>query len=328
MRLFLLLLFSLMVSCSAWEWTDFLGGDDVSFQTNTLTMDEVRELRVRDIKRQLARSHGYSADELGKMLDKKELIQALSFEEHKERQKEKERLNRFLVIRGIIVSLVAVVVVLFLPLWKQIFEVGHVNFVVYTDRKRHEASRCIELRSFEGVIGVLLMAILDILSFWLSASILLSWFTTSRYFFPTPSLPVRPAQFMGGKVASGPLASYGVNVGPMAVSWVLRYVAGKLEIFTGRALSRAYQRQKKQARDWETPEDREARKAARKAAKKAAREEEKLKQQEQEEAEAKRRKEAADQATEQLFGKNDNVREESKKEFQEQMDNFDIDDLD
>lgn len=51
-------------SCSAWEWSDFLGGGDITFQTKTLSMDEVRQMRVRDIKRRLARSHGYSADEL------------------------------------------------------------------------------------------------------------------------------------------------------------------------------------------------------------------------------------------------------------------------
>jgi hypothetical protein len=296
-------------------------------------MGEVRDMRARDIKRRLSRSHGFSADEVGRMIDKKELIQALSFEEHKERQKEQEKLKRFLMIRGILVALASVVVVMGWPLWQHIYDVGSVNFVVYTDRKRHEASRCIELRSVQGMIGVILMAILNVLQLWLSASVVLSWFTSSRYFFPTPSIPIRPAQFMGGTVASGPLGGYGINVGSMAVTWFFRFVAGRLESFTGRALSRSYQQQKKQARDWESPEDRAARKAARKAVKKAAREEAERKQQEQEEAKAKRRTEASDEATEQLFGiapqpPLNNDREESRKEFQEQMANFDLDDLD
>ena len=323
----------LIVSCSAWEWDDFLGGGDVTFKTNTLGIEDVREMRVRDIKRRLARTHGYSADELGRMLDKKELIHALSFEEHKEREKEQYKLKRFLVIRGIMVALLAVVVVIGWPLLQQLYEVASVNFVVYTDRKRHEASRCIELRSVDGAVGVILMAFLDILQVWLSTSVLLSWFTSSKYFFPTPSLPVRPAQFMGDKVASGPLASYGINVGPMAVTWALRFVYGRLESFTGRALSRAYQKRKKESRDSESTEARAARKAARKAAKKAAREEAERKRREQEEAEAKRRRETADEATEKLFGKtaaqiNDYAQEESRKGFKEQMEKFDMDDLD
>lgn len=148
-----------------------MGGDDITFQTKTLSMDEVRQLRVREIKRRLARTHGFSADELGRMLDKKELIAALSFEEHKDREKEQQQLKRALLIRGIIVALTAIVVVVGWPVWTHLYEVASVNFVVYTDRKKHEAGRCLELKSVEGMFGILLMAIVDILQMWLSASV-------------------------------------------------------------------------------------------------------------------------------------------------------------
>jgi hypothetical protein len=161
---------------------------------------------------------------------------------------------------------------------------------------------------------------------------LLSWFTSSKYFFPTPSLPFRPAQFMGDKVAGGPLSQYGLNLGPMAISWGFRFVSGRLESFTGRVLSRAYQRQKKSSREYESPEARVERKAARKAAKKAAKQEAEKNRYEAEEAEAKRRKEAADNATDTLFpsaaNSNNADFEESRKEFQQQVETFDIDDLD
>ncbi|KAL3944249.1 MAG: hypothetical protein SGBAC_001692 [Bacillariaceae sp.] len=289
-------------------------------------------MRVRDIKRQLARTHGYGADELGRMLDKEDLIQALSFEEHKEREKETKELKRALMTRGIIVALIAVLVVLGWPLWEQLYAVGSVNFVVYMDRKRYEVKRCMELRSGMGAIGILLMAIVDGLQLWLSASVLLSWFTTSKYFFPIPSLSFRPAQLMGGQVASGPLSQYGLNVGPMAVSWAFRFLNGQLESFTGRALSRAYQKQKKSSRSNETPEERAARKAARKAKKKAAREEAERQRQSDQEAEETRRKEEAEKATSNLFpmqvqGETNNL-EESRKAFQEQVEHLDLDDLD
>lgn len=328
-----LLLLALLAPTSAWEWTDMLGGiGPASFQTKTLSMQEVRKMRVRDIKRRLGRTHGYSADELGRMLDKEELIQALSFEEHKEREKETKELKRALLTHGIAVALIAVLIVLGWPLWEQLYAVGSVSFVVYTDRKRHEAKRCIELRSGMGALGVLLMAIVDGLQLWLSASVLLSWFTTSIYFFPIPSLPFRPAQFMGDQVAAGPLSKYGLNLGPMAISWAFRFVNGQLESFTGRALSCSYQKQKKASRNNETPEERAARKAARKAAKKVAREEAELKRQSDQEAEEKRRKEEAEKATSNLFpteGQSEKSSlQESRKAFQEQVETLDLDDLD
>ncbi|CAJ1942382.1 unnamed protein product [Cylindrotheca closterium] len=332
-RLIALLLLALLTPTSAWEWADMLGGiGPASFQTKTLSMQEVQSMRVRDIKRRLGRTHGYAADELGRMLDKKDLIQALAFEEHKERERETKEFKRALMTRGIVVALIAVLVVLGWPLWEQLYAVASVNFVVYTDRKWHEVKRCTELRSGMGAFGILLMAIVDGLQLWLSASILLSWFTSSKYFFPTPSLPFRPAQFMGDQVASGPLSKYGLNIGPMAVSWVFRFVNGQLESFTGRALSRAYQKQKKSSRDTESPEERAARKAARKAAKKAAREDAERKRQSDQEAEEKRRKEEAEKATSNLFPTESQAErgnlEESRKAFQEQVESFNLDDLD
>lgn len=345
-----------MQPCKAWEWEDYLGSnkDIAAFHTETLSMDEIREMRVRDIKRRLSRTHGYSADELGRMLDKKELIQALSFEEHKEREKELEKVKRYVIIRGIIFALLAVVAVVGWPMWVHIYEVASVNLVVYTDKKRHEASRCIELRSIEGMIGVLLMGIVDTLRIWLSLSVILSWFMSSEYFFPTPNLSVRPAQFMGDKVSKGPLAKYGLNVGPMALTWGFRFLQGQLEAYTGRALSRAYQKQKKAAREWESPEERAARKAARKAAKQAAREEAENQKREAEMEEAKRRKEAAAKATAALFSTpmheskerqdEDKVaaavfphmaqtdsseqHNELEREFEQEMETVDMDDLD
>ena len=360
-----LLFFSVFAqTSSAWEWTDLLAGTadtSITFQSNTLSMEQVRELRVRDIKRRLSRHHGYSAEELGRILDKAELIQALSFEEHKEREKHNDQVKRALLIRGFLGTIVAIFVVAGWPVWTHLYAVASVNFVVYWDKKKYETSRCIELRSVNGAIGVLLMGIVDCLSIWLSMSILLSWFTSSQYFFPTPNLPIRPAAMMGGQVASGPLAKYGFNVGPMAISWAMRFAHGKLEIFTGKALSESYQRQKRAARQGETPEERVARKAARKAAKRAAKEEAEQRRKEQESSEAQRRKEAADQATQHLFGGGaggggttqdgqppapgpethvsneekefreevmNNMNMDHDKEFREQMDNMDMDDLD
>lgn len=268
------------------DWLDYVVGDLDETETvtlNTLTLYEIGEMRVRDIKRRLQRFHGYGADEVGRMLDKKELINTLAFEEHKTRERRIDKQKRHLLKRGIIGALVAVAVVMCWPLLSHAWEVAWVNFVVFTDRKWLEGTRCYELQSIPGFFGIVCMAIVDILQFWLSASVLLSWVMTSKYFFPIPNLAIRPAQFMGGQVASGPMAKYGFNIGPMAISWLFRFLNGKLELWTGKALAMAQRQQRAQERAqeranrehetlWEK-EERKARKAARRAARQAAKEE-------------------------------------------------------
>ena len=68
-------------------------------------------------------------------------------------------------------------------------------------------------------------------------------------------------------MAESSLASYGINIGSMAVTWGMRFVYGKIELWTGKALSSAHRQQRREERAWETVEDRAARRAARKQAK-------------------------------------------------------------
>ena len=103
-----------------------------NFETKTLNIVEISNMRARDIKRRLARSHGYSVDELSRMLDKKELINTLSFEEHKAYQKEADRRKWIRFKNTVIYTCVAILIVMFWPLLRQAFEAASVNFVVYT----------------------------------------------------------------------------------------------------------------------------------------------------------------------------------------------------
>jgi DNA segregation ATPase FtsK/SpoIIIE-like protein len=278
----LLVWFLSLVSVSAWEWSDswewsdLVGGSSIGSSESaptTLSIQEVSDMRARDIKRHLARNHGYGADELAKILDKKELIHALAFEEEKLRLVNEDQVKRVLVKQGIIVSVIVVVVALCWPLFQHAYEVAAVNFVVYTDKKEFEARRCWELQSIYGLMGISAMFVLDMLKAWLTVSILLSWVMRSKYFFPTPSLPIKPGQLMGGEVAKSSLGGYGINVGPMVITWVMGFVYRRLEALTGRALVRAQRKQQQSARDNETPEERSVRRKARKEQKRAAQEE-------------------------------------------------------
>lgn len=112
---------------------DWVKGED-SKQVNTLSIVEISDLRVRDIKRRLTREHGYSPDELVKMIDKKELINALSYEEHRSSQKEKDRRKRVALRRSIIIALICVILTMFRPLFVHAGEVILVNVEVYTGR--------------------------------------------------------------------------------------------------------------------------------------------------------------------------------------------------
>lgn len=192
---------------------------------------------------------GYGADEIAKMIDKKDLINALSYEEHRTEQKEKERKKRVALRRSIIVALICVIVVMFKPLFVHAWEVICVNVEVYTDKKKYEFSRIVEFRSPKAAFGLLLTIGVNCLQFWLSASVLLSWVMKSEYFFPIPHIPIRPAALLatatGNTGGAGPLGSYGINVGPMVVSWLFRFTNGKIENFMGRALADAHKKQKK-----------------------------------------------------------------------------------
>ena len=113
---------------------DWVTADDASRSVKTLAIIEISEMRVRDIKRRLVREHGYGADEIAKMIDKKELVNALSYEEHRAEQKEKERKKRVALRRSIIVALVCVIFAMFRPLLVHAWEVFLVNFEVYTGK--------------------------------------------------------------------------------------------------------------------------------------------------------------------------------------------------
>lgn len=258
----------------AYSLGDILGSETDLDSSTTLSLPEISEMRVRDIRRRLTRSHGYGSDEIMAILDKKELINALAYEEHRVRQKEDEARRRFVMRRSIIVALLCVVVAIFFPLFRHVWEVGSINFVVYTDKKRHEAKTCWELKSAWGALGVFCMFVVDTLSLWLSVTVLLSWVmnTKSKYFFPIPSFAVRPAAIMAASTGgnAGALGNYGVNIGPMVVTWMFRFVNGKLELWTGKALVNSQKLRRKQERDrkkaWkrgETQEEKEARRTAR-----------------------------------------------------------------
>ena len=255
----------------------------VDLESRTLSIIQISDMRVRDIKRRLSREHGYGADELSRMLDKKELINALSYEEHKVYQQEMDRRKWRRIKSTIIYTCAAILIVMFWPLISHAFEVAHVNFVVYTDKRRHELSRCREYSSMKGYFGMLLLFIIDGLSTWLSLSVLLSWVMKSKYFFPVPHIPIRPAQLLAGGKDAGALGQYGINVGPMIISGVFRFLNNRVEGMIGNAMSVAFQAQRKRARKEERAREKEERRRMKKEAKQRMKEEEERARREDEE---------------------------------------------
>lgn len=287
MPLIVVVLFGILSSlhCTrAWEWSDFVYKQrttTIAAETRqtALSIQEVSELRVRDIKRRLTRNHGYSAEEVRKILDKKELIQALAFEEEKLRLQSEGEAKRVVVHQAILATILAVFLVICWPLFQHAYEVAMVNFVVYMDRKKLEAKRCYDLQSPRGMVGVFLMGVLDVLQIWLTLSVILSWVTTSRYFFPTPSLTVRPAQLLmggltqgveggGGDQSSNSLSNYGINLGSMLVTSIMRFSYSRIQLWTGQVLSKAHRQRRKQQKQSSSDNDEShERKEARRAAK-------------------------------------------------------------
>ena len=143
-----------------------------------------------------------------------------------------------------------------------------------SDRRKHEISRCRDYNSYKGYLGIFILFIIDALSFWLSTSVLLSWVMSSKYFFPTPNIPIRPAQLLtptGGD--AGALGQYGINVGPMIVRFGIKFVSGKVENMIGRAIQqcqRNIKRKEKELLKKMRKEEKAKDKAARKEAKRLA----------------------------------------------------------
>lgn len=259
--------------------------DGIDLESKTLNIIQISEMRARDIKRRLAREHGYGADELSRMLDKKELINTLSYEEHKVYQQETDRRKWRRLKSTIIYTCAAVLIVMFWPLLTQAAEVAHVNFVVYTDKRRHELSRCREYSSIKGYFGMFLLFIIDGLSTWLSVSVLLSWVMRSKYFFPVPSIPIKPAQLLAGGMGgdAGALGQYGINVGPMIISGLFRFLNNRVEGMIGNAMSIAFQSQRKRARKEERAKEKEERRKMKNETKLRMKEEEERAMQEEQE---------------------------------------------
>merc|ERR1712150_387925 len=121
---------------------------------------------------------------------------------------------------------------------KHVYEVVSVNVVVYTDKKIYEFSRCYEHRSLLASIGLILILFIESLQLWLSLSIILSWILPrNKYLFPTPNIPIRPAAILNSissASSSGrtsPLEKYGINIGPMIISWFFQFTKGKVELW-------------------------------------------------------------------------------------------------
>jgi len=337
---------------SAWEWTNYIVGGSKIADEHYMTDAEISELRVRDLKRRLARKFGYSQDELAKMLDKKDLKSALIGEESKLRTKHRNKKLRKLLWQSFIVAILCVVAIVGSQFWTQLYQTIAVNLTVYYDRKSLEMSQCWEFRSIKGALGIAILSVLELLRLWLSFTVLLSWVLSNesqyrRYLFPIPSFAIKPGQFMGEQVQNSPAGQWGLNIAPMLITWCMGSVKAKLEYWTGNALSAAARLQRQQVRSGETVEERKARRAAKKAAKRTAREENERNDQELRAKETMRRKEMADRATEQLFGNKQEQKESSpqqsdneprisdedfdnaKKEFEAEMDEWeDMDDLD
>lgn len=135
--LILCLLITNLPRSDAFRIMDWVDGDTPAQFKNddcakVLSLSEISALRVREIQRKLQRQHGYGADEIHQILDKKVLVNALAYEEHKVCEREEEWKRKVMVRRSIFLALVCVILVMFRPLLEHVWEVAHINFVVYT----------------------------------------------------------------------------------------------------------------------------------------------------------------------------------------------------
>jgi hypothetical protein len=290
-----------------WEWSDFVWSTNHSnnntitnwisstiassassqhdhtnqiMRNHPLSIHEISQLRVRDVRRRLVRIHGYAPEEIQRILEKKELINTLAYEEEKIRLSNEVEARRIVITQCLFTTFVVIVITICWPLILHAYEVIHVNIIVFLDRKKYEATRCYELQSYYGLIGILAMGLIDLCKVWLTGSILLSWFIKSnRYFFPTPSWSIRPMEMLklgsstnhqyGYHSHQNPVptfGNFGINIGPMIIRWLLGFIYIRIEKWTARSMAHSQklqqQRQQQARRQNETVEGKQARKEA------------------------------------------------------------------
>lgn len=237
-----------------------------------LSIDDVSNLRVRDIRRRLILIHGYSLEDTNKILDKKELIYKLAYEEEKIRLLNESESKRIVIIQCIITGIITIIITICWPILMHVYEILNVNIVVFVDRKKYEIIRCYELKSYYGMIGIIIMSILDILKLWLTISMILSWFISSnnKYLFPTPSIPIRPIDMlMAGtntnnkqqqQQQSNGSSSFGINIGPMIIRWIMSFIYTRVEKWTIHAMAYSHRIQRNQMKNNESDEEKKIRK--------------------------------------------------------------------
>mmetsp|Transcript_26873 Transcript_26873/g.53671 ORF Transcript_26873/g.53671 Transcript_26873/m.53671 type:complete len:423 (-) Transcript_26873:309-1577(-) len=232
------------------------GGDDGLIDDGYDPMVEITSLRPRELKRRLGREHGYLNSELDRMIHKNELINALAYELTKEHRKKMKTKKQKSIHNALLITIGLTIAWICRPLLNRLWDTIHVNLVVVWDVSSDRIKTCIKYRSLTGILGVLMLAFLDLTKMWLSVSILASWFIKGRpwYLFPTPNFPIYPGAVLGGnpenamRGGSGPgLSSWGLNIGPMFVRWAMGWVYKQVEGFVGRSIAVA-KRKKKEAR--------------------------------------------------------------------------------
>jgi hypothetical protein len=245
----------------AWEWSDvtdvhvggqrflsLLHGSSVNQPTSSeswMSILEISSLRVRDIKRRLTRRHGYSPDRISNILDKKELIHMLAYEEDKIRMKYEQRVQQDAFFYAVLVAVLILIITIGWPIIEHAYNVISVNLVVYTDRKIFEAKQCMQLQSTLGMAGLGLMILLDLLQLWLSLTVAMSWvIAKNKFFFPYPSFSLSLQELvphtLGSNQSQAPVRPtmdrLGINFGPMIVGMLLDFSRRRLEAWIGRVL--------------------------------------------------------------------------------------------
>jgi hypothetical protein len=103
-----------------------------SSSNEPVLLSDISEMRPKEIKRQLARKYGYSAETLAQMINKKDLVESLAYELHKDDEIKSKKRKSENLRKTIMVTLAVIVLFTFWPLIQKVIEIFQVNFVVYT----------------------------------------------------------------------------------------------------------------------------------------------------------------------------------------------------
>ncbi|GMH79851.1 hypothetical protein TrST_g10323 [Triparma strigata] len=211
--------------------------------------DVLAGLRVRDLKRRLQLTHGYTVAQLDRLQFKSDLIDAIIKEETNPAAKNAkiaaaERVKNFFPGLGdeyfsLIVTAVVVVVLVVMDFTLEgggpISAFIILPFQAYVAERKQIYKR-VSKASFLALLLLGVLVALDLLSTWIRATVVVGWvlprsiyYRIYPFLFPMPNLRISTSMLMPAGGGGGGGGGYGINIFPIISGKIIGWIESRVK---------------------------------------------------------------------------------------------------